>query len=238
MLAVIELKKSQLTIEMQAVGTGFIPKHKFKANFIDYFEEYVKLNRRKGNRHLENSLKQFRAFVETDFIAPVDITYNFCKRFRQYLLDKYRGETPGNYYARFKWVLNAATRDEYYRVNPTENIVSKSNPSARLKEFLEVEEYIELLKTPCLNREVQEAFILSFYTGLRWADVKKLQWKDITGSVLVTRIIQQKTGFPVTLTLHPIARAILRRRENQFRAMKVFDEEGTVCHRFLKLYYS
>lgn len=229
-IALIELKKSQLTIEIQAVGSGFIPKHKFKTNFIDYFEDYVKMNKRKGNRHLQNSLAQFKAFVEKDFIPPVDITYNFCKRFRQYLLDKFTGETPANYYARFKWVLNAATSDGYYRVNPTDNIASKSNPSIRLKEFLEAEEYIELLKTPCLNREVQEAFILSCYTGLRWVDVKRLQWKDINGTVLITRIIQKKTGFPVTLTLHPIAKAILQKREDQLRAMETYNDEGLVFH--------
>lgn len=212
-LALIALKKSQLIIESQAVGTGFIPKHKIKVNFIEYFKEYVELNKREGNRHLESSLTQFKAFVGNDFISPVDITSNFCKRFRQYLLDKFTGETPANYYARFKWALNAATSDGYFRVNPTANIASKSNPSTKLKEHLEVEEYIELLNTPCLNQEVKDAFILSCYTGLRWIDVKKLRWEDINGTVLTTRIIQQKTGHPVTLTLHPIAKAILKKRE-------------------------
>lgn len=212
-LALLEVKKSQMTLESQAVGTGFIPAHKFKANFLDYYEEYVRLNKRKGNRHLSNSLKHFKAFINNDFIVPIDITENFCKRFRQYLLDKFTGETPANYYARFKWVLNAAETDGYFRINPTKNISSKSNPSIRLKEHLEADEYIMLLNTPCLNREVQEGFILSCYTGLRWIDVKGLRWKDIKGSILTTRIIQKKTGQPVTLTLHPIAKAILEKRK-------------------------
>lgn len=72
-LALLELKKSQLFIESQAVGTGFIPKHKFKSNFVDYFEEYVKMNKRDGNRHLVNSLTQFKAFIENDFISPAVI---------------------------------------------------------------------------------------------------------------------------------------------------------------------
>ena len=86
-LALLEVKKSQLTIEQQSVGSVFIPQHKFKKNFLEYYEEYVKLNKRKGNRHLANSLKQFKLFVDKDFISPVDITENFCKRFRQFLLD-------------------------------------------------------------------------------------------------------------------------------------------------------
>lgn len=212
-LSLLELKRSQLIIERQAVGTGFIPKHKFKENFVDYYEEYIRLNKRDGNRHLENSLTQFKLFAEDKFVSPVDITQNFCKRFRQYLLDKFTGETPANYYARFKWVIAAATNDGYFKVNPTENIPSKPNPSTKLKDNLEVEEYIELLNTPCFNQEVQYAFILSCYTGLRWIDVKRLQWKDINGAILTTRIIQKKTGHPVILTLHPIANSILKKRE-------------------------
>src|SRR5215216_7094152 len=99
-LSLLEIKKSQLTIEQQAIGSVFIPAHKFKANFLEYYEDYVKQNSRKGNPHLGNSLKHFKAFIKDNFIAPVDITENLCKRFRQYLLDRYHGETPGNYYAR------------------------------------------------------------------------------------------------------------------------------------------
>ncbi|MBD0374880.1 MAG: site-specific integrase, partial [Flavisolibacter sp.] len=192
-----------------------IPSHKFKSNFLEYYEEYVKLNKRKGNRHLTNSLKQFKLFVNSDFISPIEITENFCKRFRQYLLDKYTGETPGGYYARFKWVVNAATSDGYFQKNPTENVAAKSNPSLALKENLEVDEYLLLLNTPCLNEEIKAAFIFSCYTGLRWVDVKKPEWKDIKDGVLTTRIIQAKTGKPVTLTLHPIAESILEKQKRK-----------------------
>lgn len=211
-LALLETKKSQVIIEQQAIGSAFIPSHKFKINFLEYFEEYAKQNERKGNRHLKNSLKHFKSFIDKDFISPIDITENFCKRFRQYLLDKFTGETPGNYYARFKWVVNAAASDGYFTKNPTEKICAKSNPSIRVKENLEIDEYLHLLTTPCFNQEVKAAFIFSCYTGLRWVDVYQMEWKDIRNGVLTTRIIQAKTGQPVTITLHPIAKGIL---ENQ-----------------------
>lgn len=150
-LKLLETKKSEVIIEQQAIGSSFIPNHKFKSNFLEYYEEYVKLNRRKGSRHLSCSLTQFKLFVGKDFISPIEITENFCKRFRQYLLDKFTGETPGNYYARFKWVVNAATSDRYFQKNPTEEVAAKTNPSIKLKENLEVDEYLALLNTPCLN---------------------------------------------------------------------------------------
>src|SRR5688572_685169 len=40
-LALLETKKSQLIIEKQAIGSVFTPSHKFKKNFIEYFEEYA-----------------------------------------------------------------------------------------------------------------------------------------------------------------------------------------------------
>ncbi|OMP77086.1 site-specific integrase [[Flexibacter] sp. ATCC 35208] len=208
-LKILETKKSQLTIEQQAVGTPVIPAHKFKANFVEYFEDYIKLNKREGNRHLACCLTKFKAYIKSDFISPVDITENFCKRFRRHLLDTLTGETPANYYARFKWVAKAATKDGYFRSNPTEDIPAVRNPSAALKEHLESEEYVALLNTPCFNQQVKLAFLFSCYTGLRWVDVKRLEWQDLQGGTLITRIIQQKTGKPVVLTLHPIALAIL-----------------------------
>jgi integrase len=213
--ALLEVKKSELTLERQALGSGFIPAHKYKANFLEYYRDYVNLNKRKGNRHLQNSYDHFLRFVRQDFISPLDVTENLCVRFRQYLLDRFTGDTPANYYASLKRVLKAATKEGYYRTNPTEDVKAKTNPSIRFKENLEAEEYIQLLKTPCVNREVQESFILCCYTGLRHVDVKHLEWEDIRGNLLTTRVIQRKTGKPVIITIHPIAKAILEKRKRQ-----------------------
>src|SRR5437764_14403923 len=65
-LALLEIKKSQLIIEKQAIGSHFIPSHKFKTNFLEYYQEYIELNKRKANRHLSNSLKQFTLFLASD----------------------------------------------------------------------------------------------------------------------------------------------------------------------------
>jgi integrase len=226
-LQLLEVKKSQLTIEQQSIGSAFIPTHKFKTNFLEYYGEYVKTHKREANRHLENSMSHFKQFIGCDSISPKDITENLCKRFRQFLLDNLNGETPQNYYARFKWVVNAATSDGYFSKNPTENVFAKANPSARLKDNLEAEEYNRMLHTPCTNQEVKAAFIFCLYTGLRWVDVKKMEWDDFKEGVLVTRMIQAKTGQPVTLTLHRIAEMVIERQRTksaigQYRNKLVF----------------
>jgi integrase len=109
-------------------------------------------------------------------------------------------------------VIKAATKDKYFHENPVEDVSALANPSVALKENLEVDEYIKLLNTPCFNEDIKLGFLFCLYTGLRWVDLKALEWKDIKENVLTTRIIQKKTGRPVTLTLHPISKAILERQ--------------------------
>jgi integrase len=222
----LEVKKSQLTIEQQAIGSAYIPQHKFKANFLDYYTEYVQKHKSDDNRHLPCSLTKFKEFIKKDFISPVEITENFCKEFRKYLLNCLTGETPQNYFARFKWVINAAKKDKYFHENPVENVSAIANPSVALKEIIEADEYIKLINTPCSNEEVRFAFIFCLYTGLRWVDVSSMSWSDIKDQKLVTRIIQKKTGRPVVLTLHSTAQKIL---EHQREKAAIFGElEGLI----------
>jgi hypothetical protein len=69
-LLLIETKRSELMLEQQATGSGFIPSHKILPNFLDYYGQFVQENLRKGNRHLENSLSQFQLFIGKSFLSP------------------------------------------------------------------------------------------------------------------------------------------------------------------------
>jgi integrase len=212
-LALLETKKSQMVIDAQSIGTPFVPAHRFKSNFLDYYAEFVSGNKRPGNRHLEGSLAQFKCFVKKPRIVPMEITENLCKRFRTFLTDRLTGKTPADYFRAFKRVVRSATKDGYFRVHPAEDVKSKTNASKKMKEFLEADEYVRLVSTGIGNREVRDAFIFCCYTGLRWCDIKGLRWKQIRNNVLITTIIQKKTGKPVELTLHPIAGRILGNRK-------------------------
>lgn len=211
-LMILEMKKSQMILDAQSISTGYLPQHKFKANFFDYYEEFVKLNRRFGNRHLECSLLILRDFVNKPVLSPSEISENFCTRFRQYLLDKFNGETPMNYFGRFKRVLKAATKDGYYRQSPAGDVKARTNRNIIIKDIISKDEYLKLAQTPCSNPEVRKAFIFSLYTGLRWADIKPLQWSSIKDDSKTFRIMQKKTGVPLERPIHDYARKILGER--------------------------
>jgi hypothetical protein len=58
-LSILEAKRSQLILNLQATNSGYFLQHKLKSNFFDYYEAFVKSNRKYANRHLENSPKAF-----------------------------------------------------------------------------------------------------------------------------------------------------------------------------------
>ena len=186
-------------------------KHKLKSNFFDFYEAFVKSNRKYGNRHLENSLKAFKSFIGKDVISAQTITEKLCRKFQEYLLEKHHGETPSGYFMRFKRVLKKATKEGYFRQNPSEELPAKVGGNKKLKEILTAEEYSMLMHTPCLNYEVKKAFVFSLYTGLRWVDVKSLTWSMIKNNSV--SIIQNKTKIPLVIPLHSIAKSTLGERK-------------------------
>ena len=63
----LEIKRSQLSLDRQAIGTAVLPAHRLKANFLDFYEDFVTSNRQIGNRHLEGSLPHLKSFTPIIF---------------------------------------------------------------------------------------------------------------------------------------------------------------------------
>lgn len=122
---------------------------------------------------MEGSLNQFRTFIGKDKLSPYDITENLSTRFRSFLLDKLTGKSPSDYFGAYKPVIKSATKEGSFRFNPAEDTRSKVNPSKRIREFLEADQYVSLLKTGIINKELRDAFIVS---GLRQCDVSNMNW--------------------------------------------------------------
>jgi integrase/recombinase XerD len=210
-LTILDIKKAELLLEFQSGGTGYIAPHKLNQNFFDYYEDYVEKYRREGNRHLENSLKAFKTFFGKSYLLMTDIDESLCEQFRDHLLKTYNGETPANYFFRFRRVLKAATKQGFYKINPATDVKAKTKPG-RKKEVLTLEEYKRLMNVYCANHEVKKAAIFCLYTGLRWVDVKTLKWDCIKTKTV--KIVQVKTGFELEIPLHNAALEILGDRKN------------------------
>ncbi|MGC4036908.1 MAG: site-specific integrase [Chitinophagaceae bacterium] len=210
-LVLLSSKHSQMILDHQSVGSSYIPLHKLKVNFLDFYEEFIKSNKTSGNRHLKNSLSAFKVFINRGYISASEISEELCERFRNYLLSNFNGETPADYFYRFKRVIKAATKKGYFKLDPSEDIKSKSRKNFRIKDILTLEEYISLMQTPCFNHEIKKAFVVSLYTGLRWVDIKCLDWSMILESSI--RLYQNKTEVYLEIPLHDIASDIMGKRK-------------------------
>jgi hypothetical protein len=102
MRKLMDIQKAQAIIDEQAIGTGYIPNHRVKNNFLDYYQNFVNENKKESRRHLECCFSKFKTFIGRDIISPFEITHALCQRFRKQLLDTLTGETPQNYFATFK----------------------------------------------------------------------------------------------------------------------------------------
>lgn len=103
-----------MILDRQSVSSGFIPAHKIKSKFLDFYDTYAVENRRYGSRHLASSLKHFKIFLKKDYISASNITEDLCERFTAYLLQKFNGETPANYLREFKRMMKSARKAGYF----------------------------------------------------------------------------------------------------------------------------
>lgn len=62
-ISLLETKQSQMTLDRQATSSGYIPLHKLKSNFLDFYGGYVNDNKMAANRHLECSFNTFKKFL-------------------------------------------------------------------------------------------------------------------------------------------------------------------------------
>jgi hypothetical protein len=101
-IKILEHARTQLTLDLSGRASGYVSPEKFKTNFLDYYQEFVDQNKREGNRHLQGSLTQLTKFLSDQLdrtsLPHTLISEEFCKKFRQFLLDNFNGQTPANYF--------------------------------------------------------------------------------------------------------------------------------------------
>jgi site-specific recombinase XerD len=152
------------------------------------------------------AIAQFKEYTKEDFLTPLQIDQARITGFRDFLLNKYHGETPNSVFARFKKILNAATDEGLFTKNPAEKVTCRV-PDGIPKEILTVEEVVKLATAKCGNPDVKRAFLLCLNTGLRFCDVTDLKYKHITNGLI--KKPQQKTGREVTIDLNQTATRLI-----------------------------
>jgi integrase len=215
---------------------GLVDNIQHNVNFHDFYnsivDEYYNTGS-KGNYHSwKASLRYWDAFAATD-LESRQLTKWHVDQYRNFLLTtdnlrtnkkKLSNNTASAYYKQFIMVLKRAYKENVLSSNLAEDakyIKEKRN----IREYVSEQELAVLWKTPIKTPTVKHMAMFSAMTGLRYADVAKLEWNDVyedthQGSYIHLR--EQKTDHRHT---HPISQAALKILKSQDSTEgKIFNE--------------
>lgn len=161
-------------------------------DFFSYTEEYLTQYHQKDIRLVRGAFTQLRKF-HTGVLLLDNITPRFCNAFLDYLQRNLNGNSPVNYFKKFKMCLSACVESGLILQNPASGIRLHQYNDVT-KEILSEKELTQLALTPCRSPEVKRAFLFSCMSGLRWCDVKLLCYRNIDFAQKRITLIQKKVA--------------------------------------------
>lgn len=153
--------------------------------FIKYY--ITQMDKRKGTtfKNFKSTLNHLEAFSDGS-IKFKDISENFTESFKSYLLNakSLYGEPLSRgaasvYFAKFKTVLKQAFKDGFLQKDYNALATSIKKDEVK-REYLTLDELNQLVKTQCKHPLTKQAAIFSALTGLRFSDIAKLTWNEVT----------------------------------------------------------
>lgn len=207
-----------------------VSEDRMEADFIKYFQLFMDNHKKAGIRKYIYAYQKFLSFLKRrgnistiqpkTLLIPYSkvserlpfnqLNYAICQDYKDYLYSDesgLSGETPYDYFKRFKAVVNKAFRERYLLVNPTDNVVVKKPDSNLKKQVLTKEELQILVGAHCGNSEVKRAFLFACFTGLGGKELRLLQWKDIVNGKINTK--RAKNEQPIMIKLSETAKELI-----------------------------
>jgi len=215
---IIEKIRVNRELELLSEDTDHIPVHFRKLDFFVFAEDYLIHYRKQDGRMIEGSIKKFKKSLQSSNLPISKITPSIMERFKDHLIYDagLTGETPHNYFTRFKKVLKAAKFKGYLKEMPTEHI-RFTNPNKNdtiKKQVVDAKELQQLANTMCGNNGVKKAFLFACYTSLGLAEIRDLKWSNIKNGRLI--INRKKTGEIINNRLNLTALKILGARKESY----------------------
>jgi len=208
--------RAKREIELTSSDYDIIPKFKRNTDFLAYFKHYYTTYKNKDERLVKGAFTHFSTFIQErdlKYLPVKNLDEQICRDFKTYLEDHLNGETIANYFKKFRTVIQRAVREKLIREDVTKDI-TVTKPEGLKKDILTFSEIEALAGAKCGNEQVKRAFLFSLNTGLRFVDVKALQWKNIDLNENKINYVQSKTRHTSkvanhTLDLNQTARAMV-----------------------------
>lgn len=149
-------------------------------------------------------LKEFRERISFD---DVDMKFyeDFCRWMDE--VKNYRANTEGTQIKNLKAAMNAAYKEGLHTNTAYLNFKKPQEEVDNV--YLTQAELDALYALPLsgYKEKARDIFLVGCYTAMRWSDFSRLQEKDITGDTIY--FTHKKTGYRVSIPLHPIVREII-----------------------------
>ncbi len=209
----VEKIRAKRELEIGSYEYGFIPRHRKNIDFIKFYEDFLAVYPGKDIRLVKYALEKFKIAIGKNNLPIKSLTSDVCEQYANFLKSPesgLRGETPYNYWTKFRKVIRKAIKEGIIIKNPTEDIIVRRTTKQLKKNVLTTEELQLIAQTPCGNQEVKRAFLFACFTGLGAAEIRNLTWSKILNNKL--KIYREKTGEQVINDLHPVAIQLLGRQ--------------------------
>lgn len=241
--------KAQYIIDIQNGEFGFKDRNRTrKLSFLTYCEDLAAEYEANGQTScavlMRSAVKRMTAYkgknitfnhIDKEFlIGFIEYLNSDIRDFDKESKDKKRKPKPLSevykeaLFARIMVALNKAERDGIIVKNPGKDIDRKLKPHAEQKSrcYLTLDEIQKIIDTEYKpDNDIKPAFLFCCFSGLRYSDVQKLTWGEITVSPEGYAQIEtnmQKTGKDITIPLSDNALKWLPERTDQTSASRIF----------------
>lgn len=160
------------------------------SDFFIFATNYLKEYQGKDYRIVKGMLNHLKEYHKPP-LPLSNITHQFCCNFLRDLQNKLTGNTPINYFKKFKLCLNLCVEEGLLQENPS-NHIRMSQYYEVTKEILSTDELNRLVLTNCRHKEVKRAFLFACQSGLRWCDICELTFRNIDFPQRRLTLIQKK----------------------------------------------
>lgn len=208
---------------LQGVGARATTLLALSREELDSVQRTKTLGTYRANHSFHKQLSQFIEFERKGDILPTAVSIDLFDRYRLYLKSKgYASSSINKFLCWLSRLMYRAVSQQSIRYNPFED--AKYEKEERMPRCLSKSDVARLLSMSLQNEQAEEVrrmFLLSVFTGLAFADVKKLKYSDIQKSnkgVSYIRTQRKKTEVESLVPLHPIAEKILSHQQSKDNA--------------------
>lgn len=220
------LEHPELTIDAVSILRKFLANEigRLEIDPLDWFEQAINedYNIASGSKtKYLNDLKTVRAFIEEKKVkvrAFSDITYQFLKKYEEYMFDKkFTMNTIINKMRALLTVINKADRNGL--INKITSGLSRyqmpRNKEDGQQIYLDEIDLGKLEKVELSGNEekLRDLFLLQCHIGQRYGDMLRLEEAIITEQNIT--MVQEKTAKKVVIPLNDDAKAILKKYDNK-----------------------